>query len=130
MGNPGAAAGSCRRFAATAGEVFKIKEYPLGARPCAPPFLYAVSVMTPSHSSVPSAAAPRQGPRSWRTVLTIAAVACAALGLASLVAVLLSAWLQGAVWPGFVAASYVFLPLGFLLMCSLVIGAVINRRRS
>jgi hypothetical protein len=63
-------------------------------------------------------------------VLTIAAVACAALGLVSLLAVLGTAWLQGTVWPGFVAGAMVFLPLGFLLMCALVLAAVFTRSRS
>ena len=84
--------------------------------------------MTPHDTSVP-APAPAAPPR-WRTVLTIAAVACAALGLASLVAVLGTAWLQAAVWPGFVAGTIIFLPLGFLLMCALVLSGVITRRRS
>jgi hypothetical protein len=63
-------------------------------------------------------------------VLTATAAACALLGLASLLAVLGTAWLQGSVWPGFVAGAMIFLPLGFLLMCTLVLGAAITRRRS
>jgi hypothetical protein len=63
-------------------------------------------------------------------LLTAAAASCALLGLASLLAVLGTAWVQGAVWPGFVAGAMIFLPLGFLLMCALVVGAALTRRRS
>ncbi len=113
-------------LAATAGEVFKIKEYPLGASSCARAFLYAVSVMEASKIPAPSTAAPQRG----RTALMVAAVACAVLGLASLIAVLMGAWLQGSAWPGFVYAAFLLLPLGFVLMVALVLGAVITRRRS
>ncbi|MBJ2122257.1 hypothetical protein I6N91_14840 [Arthrobacter sp. MSA 4-2] len=74
----------------------------------------------------PSAAAPQRG----RSALMLAAVSCTALGLASLIAVLVGAWLQGSAWPGFVYAAFLLLPLAFLLMVALVIGAVITRRRS
>ncbi len=84
--------------------------------------------MTPHDTSAPLADGP-DGHR-WRMLLTIAAVTCAVLGLVSLLAILGTAWLQGTVWPGFVAAAMIFLPLGFLLMCALVVGAALSRRRS
>lgn len=65
-----------------------------------------------------------------RSAILVLAVAFAAVGLLSLVAILLTAFLQGTVWPGFVLATYVCLPLAFLLMVSAVIRAVVSRRRS
>jgi hypothetical protein len=82
--------------------------------------------MEASKIPAPPTAAPQRG----RTALMLAAVTCTALGLASLIAVLLGAWLQGSAWPGFVYAAFLLLPLAFLLMVALVIGAVVTRRRS
>ncbi len=82
--------------------------------------------MEASKIPAPPTAAPQRG----RTALMLAAVSSAALGLASLIAVLVGAWLQGSAWPGFVYAAFILLPLGFLLMTALVLGAVITRRRS
>lgn len=65
-----------------------------------------------------------------RLVLLVAAVALAVLGLLSLVAVLLSAWIGAEPWPGFVTAAYFFLPLGFLLMIVSVVVNVISRGRT
>lgn len=92
--------------------------------------------MTQKPSSVPAAndgAAPvneAQGTRRSGRVLLIAAVTLAAVGLVSLVAVLVSAWLGSQPWPGFMAAAYFCLPLGFLLMLASVVGGVISRGRS
>ena len=63
-------------------------------------------------------------------VLLIAAVALAAAGLLSLAAVLVSAWLGVQPWQGFMAAAYLCLPLGFLLMIASVVIGVISRGRS
>ncbi len=65
-----------------------------------------------------------------RLVVMVFAVALAAVGLLSLAAILLTALLQGAVWPGFVVATYFCLPIAFLLMVSLVLWSVVSRRRS
>ncbi|MHA7264273.1 hypothetical protein ACX80W_13835 [Arthrobacter sp. TMN-37] len=82
--------------------------------------------MEPNNMAAPPAAARQRG----RTALTLAAVLCAALGLASLTAVLVGAWLGEPVWRGFVAGAFILLPLGFILMVALVLGAVVLRRRS
>lgn len=68
-------------------------------------------------------------PRSGR-ILLIAAVTLAAVGLVSLVAVLVSAWMDMQPWPGFMAAAYFCLPLAFLLMLVSVVSSVISRGRS
>ncbi|AUZ86638.1 hypothetical protein ACX80L_16845 [Arthrobacter sp. MDT1-48-3] len=60
----------------------------------------------------------------------VLAVAFAGIGLLSLAAILVTALLQGTVWPGFVLATYFCLPIAFLLMVSLVAGSVVARRRS
>lgn len=65
-----------------------------------------------------------------RLVVMVAAVGLAAVGLLSLAAILLTAFLQGEVWPGFVLATYVCLPVAFLLMVSLVVRSFLARRRS
>lgn len=65
-----------------------------------------------------------------RLVLLIAAVALAVTGLLSLLAVLLSAWVGTEAWPGFMAAAYFCLPLGFLLMIVSVVVSLVSRRRS
>ncbi len=65
-----------------------------------------------------------------RFLVMVLAVAFAAGGLLSLVAVLASAFLGGTVWPGFVLATYFCLPIAFLLMVSLVVWSAIARRRS
>ena len=65
-----------------------------------------------------------------RLVLLVAAVALAVIGLLSLMAVLLSAWIGTEPWPGFMAAAYFFLPLGFLLMIVSVVASVISRGRT
>jgi uncharacterized membrane protein YqjE len=65
-----------------------------------------------------------------RRTLMVLAVAFAALGLVSLAAILLTAFLQGAVWPGFVLATYFCLPIAFLMMAAAVVSSAISRRRS
>jgi hypothetical protein len=65
-----------------------------------------------------------------RIVLTVLAVAFAVIGLLSLGAILVTAFFQGTVWPGFVLASYFCLPIAFLLMAALVVWSVVVRRRS
>ncbi|WP_323960303.1 hypothetical protein GC088_02330 [Arthrobacter sp. JZ12] len=65
-----------------------------------------------------------------RQVLLIAAVVLAVVGLLSLLAVLVSAWMGAEPWPGFVTAAYFFLPLGFLLMLLNVVLSVILRGRN
>ena len=65
-----------------------------------------------------------------RLVLSVAAVACAVIGLIALAAILLTAFLGGTVWPGFVLASYFCLPIAFLLMATLVVLSALARRRS
>lgn len=65
-----------------------------------------------------------------RSVVMILAVAFAVIGLLSLAAILLAAFLGGYVWPGFVLATYFCLPIAFLLMTSLVLWSVVTRRRS
>lgn len=71
-----------------------------------------------------------EGSSRGRTAIMVLAVTFAAIGLLSLVAILLSALLQGAVWPGFVLATYFCLPIAFLLMASLVLWSVVSRRNS
>ncbi len=63
-------------------------------------------------------------------VLMVLAVGFAVIGLVSLTAILVSAFFQWTVWPGFVLASYFCLPLAFLLMVVLVLRAAIGRRRT
>jgi hypothetical protein len=65
-----------------------------------------------------------------RRVILGLAVTLAAIGLLSLAAILATAFLQGTVWPGFVLATYVCLPIAFLLMASLVVWSAISRRAS
>ncbi|WP_026551698.1 hypothetical protein [Arthrobacter sp. H20] len=65
-----------------------------------------------------------------RLVLMIAAVVLAAIGLLSLAAVLVTAFLQGTVWPGFVAGAYVCLPVAFVLMMLMVISGIRARKRA
>jgi len=60
----------------------------------------------------------------------IAAVVLAAIGLLSLAAVLVTAFLQGTVWPGFVAGAYVCLPVAFVLMMLMVISGIRARKRA
>lgn len=92
--------------------------------------------MTQKQSSVPAAndgAGPvNEAQRTQRSgrVLLVAAVTLAAIGLVSLVAVLVSAWLGNDPWPGFMAAAYFCLPLGFLLMLVSVVAGVISRGRN
>lgn len=92
--------------------------------------------MSRNPSSVPAAnddAPPVRGldqTRRARLVLLIAAVTLAGVGLLSLVAVLLAAWIGTEPWPGFVTAAYFFLPLGFLLMIVSVTVSVVSRGRS
>lgn len=77
---------------------------------------------SPSTASEPSSRA--------RFAVMVLAVALAAAGILALAAILLTEFLQGDVWPGFVVASYVCLPVAFLLMVSLVVWSFISRRRS
>lgn len=87
----------------------------------------------PTHPAANDDAAPVRGrgqAHRARLALLIAAVALAVLGLLSLVAVLLSAWIGAEPWPGFVTAAYFFLPLGFLLMIISVVVNVVSRGRS
>jgi hypothetical protein len=92
--------------------------------------------MKQNSSSVPArnddARPAREAGRTVRNgrVLLIAAVALAAAGLLSLAAVLVSAWLGVQPWQGFMAAAYLCLPLGFLLMIASVVIGVISRGRS
>jgi uncharacterized membrane protein YqjE len=65
-----------------------------------------------------------------RRALMVLAVAFAAIGLVSLAAILLTAFLQGAVWPGFVLATYFCLPIAFLLMAAAIVSSAVSRRRS
>ncbi len=78
---------------------------------------------TPDHGSREPA------PGKPRLVLMVAAVLLAAVGLLCLTAVLVTAFLQGEVWPGFMAGAYFFLPIAFVLMMGLVISGVRARRR-
>jgi hypothetical protein len=83
----------------------------------------------------PSQNQPGQGRRSGlssraRLTLPVLAVVFAGIGLLSLAAILLTALLQGTVWPGFVLAAYFCLPIAFLLMVSVVVRSVLSRRRS
>jgi hypothetical protein len=70
-----------------------------------------------------------RSPGARRLILGLA-VTLAAIGLLSLAAILATAFLQGTVWPGFVLATYVCLPIAFLLMASLVVWSAISRRTS
>ncbi len=63
-------------------------------------------------------------------MVMVLAVVFAGIGLLSLAAILTTAFLQGTVWPGFVLATYLCLPIAFLLMMSLVLWSVRTRRRS
>lgn len=65
-----------------------------------------------------------------RLVLLVAAVALAMIGLLSLGAVLVSAWVGADPWPGFVTAAYFCLPLGFLLMLVTVVVNIVSRGRN
>ncbi|GAA1133990.1 hypothetical protein GCM10009582_34520 [Arthrobacter flavus] len=93
--------------------------------------MYAVSVMEntsphplPDHgSNTPERNLPR-------LILMVTAVALAIIGLLSLTAVLITAFLQGTVWPGFVAGAYVCLPVAFVLMILMVISGIRARRRA
>ncbi|OUM41228.1 hypothetical protein [Arthrobacter sedimenti] len=88
-------------------------------------------------ASSPSPEHPLQGPggasvqpsRPGRALMVLAVV-FAAIGLVSLAAILLTAFLQGPVWPGFVLATYFCLPIAFLLMGAAVVSSAISRRRS
>jgi hypothetical protein len=65
-----------------------------------------------------------------RRALMVLAVVFAVIGLVSLAAILLTAFLQGSVWPGFVLATYFCLPIAFLLMGAVVVSSAVSRRRS
>ena len=65
-----------------------------------------------------------------RLVLMMTAVALAGVGLLCLAAVLITAFLQGTVWPGFVAGAYVCLPAAFVLMILMVISGIRARKRA
>lgn len=65
-----------------------------------------------------------------RLAVMVLAVGLAGVGLLSLAAILVTAFSQETVWPGFVVAAYFCLPIAFLLMVSLVIRSAITRRRS
>ncbi len=102
--------------------------------------MYAVSVMShsPEHDS-PEDTPPRPGPprpdagrsTGWgRGGVAVLAFVVASLGLICLMAVLITAFLGGEVWRGFIAGAYIFLPAGFLLMTALLIANVNKRRRS
>ncbi|WP_104168752.1 hypothetical protein [Arthrobacter sp. SX1312] len=82
----------------------------------------------PGDAAVPGGA-PGRSSRS-RFLVMVLAVAFAGVGLVSLAAILMTAFLQGTVWPGFVLASYFCLPIAFLLMVSLLVRSVISRRNS
>lgn len=71
-----------------------------------------------------------ESPSGVRLTIMVLAVVFAVAGLASLVAILATAFLQGTIWPGFVLATYFCLPIAFILMMSLVILSVRSRRRS
>lgn len=121
--------------------VYLYTEYPLSGSLRFPGvILYAVSVMSMNvHSNTPAGVPPksqpapaaghRTGSRGPRLVLTVLAVSVALIGLLSLAAVLVTAFLQGEVWPGFVAGAYVCLPVAFLLMTALVLAGVRSRGR-
>lgn len=64
-----------------------------------------------------------------RLVLLVAAVVFALVGLLSLAAVLLSAWVGAEPWPGFVSAAYFCLPFGFLLMILTLVLSLFSRVR-
>lgn len=88
---------------------------------------------SPSAAKTPSAGAPRgatERSSPGRLVVMVLAVALAVVGLLSLAVILVTAFLQGTVWPGFVLVTYFCLPIAFLLMVSLVVWSVISRRRS
>lgn len=61
--------------------------------------------------------------------MMVTAVVLAAVGLLSLTGVLVTAFLQGDVWPGFMAGAYFCLPIAFVLMIALVLSGVRARRR-
>lgn len=84
---------------------------------------------TPSTPASARPTAPEQSSRG-RAGLTVLAGTLAAVGFLALVAILLTAFLQREVWPGFVLATYVCLPVAFLLMIALVVMSFISRRRS
>ncbi|MHA7275403.1 hypothetical protein [Arthrobacter sp. HLT1-21] len=65
-----------------------------------------------------------------RLALMVTAVVLAAVGLLCLAAVLVTAFLEGTVWPGFVAGAYVCLPVAFILMMLLVISGIWARKRA
>ncbi len=65
-----------------------------------------------------------------RLAVMVLAVGLAGVGLLSLAAILVTAFFQGTVWPGFLLTAYFCLPIAFLLMVSLVIRSVITRGRS
>ncbi|MUK02534.1 hypothetical protein GM708_11730 [Vibrio cholerae] len=87
----------------------------------------------PSTPIDPAPGSPARGAEDssrGRLVVMVLAVAFAAAGLLSLAAILVTALLQGSVWPGFVLATYFCLPIAFLLMVTLVLWSVVSRRRS
>lgn len=93
--------------------------------------MYAVSVMSNTSPSPAPDHGPREpAPGTPRLVLMVTAVALAAVGLLCLTAVLVTAFLQGDVWPGFMAGAYFCLPIAFVLMIALVISGVRARRRT
>ncbi|MHA7239754.1 hypothetical protein [Arthrobacter sp. TMS1-12-1] len=91
------------------------------------------SAMRPAsdHPGDPAVPDGRTGmPSRGRSLTMVLAVTFAGIGLLSLAAILVTAFLQGTVWPGFVLASYFCLPIAFLLMVSLLIWSVVSRRNT
>ncbi|WP_049822354.1 hypothetical protein [Arthrobacter sp. H41] len=80
-----------------------------------------------SVNAVPARAA---GGPPVRLVLLVLAVILAGAGLVALIVILAAAWLQVPLWPGWVLLAYACLPLGFLLMATVVFVGVLARRRS
>ncbi|THJ66683.1 hypothetical protein E8P82_06970 [Arthrobacter echini] len=84
----------------------------------------------PDEPLPPTAPESADRPKRARFVLMVCAVGFAVIGLASLAAILVSAFFDWTIWPGFVLVSYFFLPIAFVLMCSLILLSAISRRRS
>ncbi|MBM7847749.1 hypothetical protein [Arthrobacter roseus] len=60
---------------------------------------------------------------------TVAAVVLAAIGLTSLVAVLISAAVGVQVWPGLLLLAYTCLPVAFIVLAAMVVVGLVRRRR-
>lgn len=88
----------------------------------------AVSVIAMTNSSPDDAAGYAPQDRVLR-VGTVAAVVLAAVGLTSLVAVLISVAVGAQVWPALLFLAYTCLPLAFIVLAAMVIVGLVRRRQ-